>query len=337
MYPERVRPMTVRELIAARGKEWDLSLVTGGRGLDRQITSFELNRPGLALAGYYEVFSSERIQLIGLTETMFLRSLAPRERTQRLRAMLKFDIPCVILTRWHEIEPPIELEKVMDEAGVPLLRTSHITTPFQAELGQYLERRLAPRWIVHGVMVEVFGFGVLIQGKSGVGKSETALDLIDRGHLLVADDIVMVRKVSRGRLFAESAPTLRYHMEIRGVGIIDVERLFGVRSIRDESEIALIVQLEEWDPNKEYERLGITENLVTLFDCQVPQVVLPVEPSRNIAQIIEIAALMQRLKLQGVNVAKDFDQMIREAIDKKGKAARAAKIKRGKMTKRSKT
>lgn len=320
--PDDVRPITVRELLETNREEWDLSVVTGESGLDRKISSSELNRPGLALAGYYDVFSSERVQLIGLTETSFLQNLSARERTLRLRAMFKFDIPCLILTRSLEALP--ELAKVMQEEGIPLLQTSHLTTPFQAELGQYLERRLAPRRVVHGVMVEVFGLGVMIQGKSGVGKSECALELVDRGHLLIADDIIMVRKVSRGRLFAEPAPNLRYHMEIRGVGIIDAERLFGVRSVRDESEISLIVQLEKWDPDKEYERLGLTDNMVTLFDCQVPQVVLPVEPSRNISQIIEIAALMQRLKSQGVNVARDFDKRIQETIGRKSSRILAA-------------
>lgn len=312
------RPISVRELLESKGNEWGLELISGEAGLDREIATFELNRPGLALAGYYDVFSTERIQLIGLTETSYLKSLTPADRTTRLRRTLEFPIPCVIITTSLEVIP--EMKEMMAELGLPLLRTSHITSPFQAELGQFLERRLAPRWVVHGVMVEVFGLGVLIQGMSGVGKSECGLELVERGHRLVADDIVMMRRVSRGRLFGSASTHLMYHMEIRGIGIIDIERLFGVRSVRDEIDLALIVELEKWDPAKEYERLGMTENAVDLFDCQVPKVILPVEPGRNLAQLVEIAALMQRLRSQGVNVADDLNTRVQALIQSKSSA-----------------
>lgn len=311
----KVTPVTVGELLETMGKAWDLSVIEGERWLNRKIETFELSRPGLALAGYYEVFSVERAQVMGITEITFLRSLTPRERLKRLRRMLEFPIPCVIVTT--SLEPPPELVKVMREHKLPLLRTSHSSTPFQAELGQFLERRLAQRYIVHGVMVEVFGLGVMIQGKSGVGKSESGLELVERGHLLIADDIVLVRRVSRGRIFCEASPNLGYHMEIRGIGIIDVERLFGVRSVREEAELGLIVKLEKWDPKKDYERLGLTEKFESLLDCDVPQVVIPVEPGRNLAQIIEVAALMQRLRNQGVNLAEDFSRRIMATIERK--------------------
>ncbi|MBI1785761.1 HPr(Ser) kinase/phosphatase [Candidatus Sumerlaeota bacterium] len=312
--PEKVCPITVREMFDAKREEWDLELITGEEGLERPITTFEQSRPGLALAGYYEVFSVERVQIIGLTETSYLMSLPSEERRRRLRRTLDFPIPCFIITRSLEALP--EMVEILRELKVPLLRTSHITTPFEGELGQFLERKLAPRWSLHWVMMEVFGMGVLIQGKSGVGKSECALEMIQRGHLLVADDIVMVRRVSRGRLFAEPSRNLRYHMELRGLGIIDVELLFGVRSVREESELSLIVDLEKWDPEKEYERLGLHERYKTLFNCQVPHVTLPVEPGRNIALLIEVAALMQRLRAQGVNVALNLDQHIRTMMNR---------------------
>ena len=334
---DKVRPFTIRNMLDDMGKEWELELLTGTKGLDRVIGSFELNRPGLALAGYDGVFSSDRIQLIGLTELSFLKSLSARERGRRLRAMFEFDIPCMIMTR--SLEPPPQLVRVMREKRVPLLRTTHLTTPFQAELGQFLERELAPRWVVHGVMVDVFGMGILIQGKSGIGKSECGLELVERGHLLIADDIVLVRKVSPGRLFAETSPTLRHHMEIRGIGIIDIERLFGVRSVREDAELSLIVKLEKWDPKKEYERLGLVDTYVTLYGCQIPQVELPVEPGRNISQLIEVAALMQRLKAGGVNLARDFDRRIQERIRNSGAEkkvqGRRAKTKTSGRTKRS--
>ncbi len=316
------RKITVREMLEERGEAWALELLACEEGLDDTIDSFELNRPGLALAGYFEVYSSERVQILGLTEVSYLRSLPSAERVRCLRRMFRFHIPCVILTRSLPVIP--ELHEVISEFKIPLLRTTHLTTPFQAELGQYLELRLAPRWSIHGVMVEVFGLGVLIQGKSGVGKSEVGLELVERGHLLVADDVVLLRRLSAGRLIAESVPNLRHHMEIRGLGIIDVERLFGVRSVREESELSLIVQMEKWDPQKEYERLGLGDNLVELFGCSVPQVTLPVVPGRNIAQLTEIAALMRRLKNQGVDVARDFDRLIVESLQRKSTQARTA-------------
>lgn len=311
---EEPNSITVRELFEAYEEEWNLELISGERGLGRKITTFELNRPGLAFAGYYEVFSVERVQIIGLTETSFLESLDPEERTRRLRRTFEFSVPCVIVTTALDIGP--ELKQVTEELDLPLFRTSHITSPFQAELAQYLERGLAIRDQIHGVMVEVFGIGVLIQGRSGVGKSECALELVERGHLLVADDIVMVRRVSRGRLFGEPSTRLGFHMEIRGIGIIDVEKLFGTRSVRGEGEIDLIVELERWDSGKEYERLGLEEDFVTLFECQVPRVVLPVEPGRNIAQLVEIAALTQRLKDQGINPAQALDDRIQREIER---------------------
>lgn len=315
LYGMNVQKITVGELFEARKDEWDMEILAGHEGLDREIATFELNRPGLALAGYVGVFSSDRVQMIGLTETSFLNSLPAEERYRCLHATFEFSVPCIVITR--ELEAVPEMLRISEELKLPLLRTKHPTTPFQAELGQFLERRLAPRTPVHGVMMEVFGMGVLIQGKSGVGKSECSLELIERGHLLVADDIVMVRRVARGRLFGEASPTLGSHMEIRGIGIIDVERLFGIRSVRAESEMALIVQLERWDSEKEYERLGLEDQIVTLFDCQLPQVVLPVEPGRNIAQLVEIAALTQRLKTQGVNLAEDFEKRIQRVIERK--------------------
>lgn len=307
--------LTVRELYEEKRAEWNLELLTGEGGLDREITTFELNRPGLALAGYYDLFSVERVQFIGLTETTYLESLSPVERRWRIQRTMEFPMPCLIITRGLPALP--EMIEVMRELQVPLLRTDHITSPFQAEIGTHLERRLAPRWSVHGVMMEIFGLGVLIRGKSGVGKSECALDLLQRGHLLVADDVVMMRRVTRGKLFAEPSPTLEHHMEIRGVGIIDIKVLFGIRAVTHESELSLIVELERWDPGKEYERLGLRDHMAQLFGCKVPLMTVPVEPGRNLAQLIEVAALSQRLKLQGVNIAAAFEEKISTLIKHK--------------------
>ncbi len=309
------RPLTVQEMLQKRGKEWELEIVTGHDGLDSIISTAELNRPGLALAGYYEVFSAQRVQIIGLTESSFLKSLDPEARRGAIEKTLGFTIPCVIVTSGQEICP--ELLDTCRMRSIPLLRTVQITSPFQSDLGHFLERRLAPSWTVHGVMMDVFGMGVLIRGKSGVGKSECGLELIERGHRLIADDVVVIRRVGKDELYAETPPNIGYHMEIRGIGIIDVELLFGVRAVREDAKLILMITMEPWDPDKEYERLGLADRYTTLFDCRIPEYVLPVEPGRNIAKLVEVAALTQRLEDQGINVAREFDQRIMNAIQKK--------------------
>ncbi len=308
-------PLTVQEMLERKGREWDLEIVAGHAGLDSVITTAELNRPGLALAGYYEVFSAQRIQLIGLTESSFLKSLDADLRRRAVDRTLGFTIPCVIVTSAQDAAA--ELREVCEARSIPLLRTTQITSPFQSDLGHYLERRLAPSWTVHGVMMDVFGLGVLIRGKSGVGKSECGLELVERGHRLIADDVVLLRRVGKNELLAETPSNIGYHMEIRGIGIIDVELLFGVRAVREEAPLKLMVTMEPWDPDKEYERLGLADRYTTLFDCRIPEYVLPVEPGRNIAKLVEVAALTQRLEDQGINVAREFDQRIMEAIQKK--------------------
>lgn len=314
------RPLTVAELYEKKAREWDLEIITGREGFNCQIKTSELNRPGLALAGFYEMFSSERIQIIGLTESSFLRSLEPEKRNQVILRTLAFSIPCVIVTSGLEIFD--ELLHVCAERHIPLLRTTHLSSPFMSAVSHYLEHRLAPSWTVHGVMMDVYGMGVLIQGKSGVGKSECGLELIERGHRLIADDVVVVRRVGKNELIAETPPHIGYHMEIRGIGIIDIELLYGVRGIREEATISLMVTLEKWDSAKDYERLGLSDRYSTLFDCKIPEYVLPVEPGRNIAKLVEVAALNQRLEDQGINVAREFDQRIMETIQRKRQASR---------------
>lgn len=310
------RPLTVSELYERWQKTWSFELLAGSEGMESTIETSEINRPGLALAGFYDMFSSDRLQLIGLTECAFLRNLTHEERDRAIRRTLGFSIPAIILTSSEQA--PQELLDICNERNIPLLRTSAITSTIASGLHRFLERRLAPSWTVHGVMLDVFGMGVLIQGKSGVGKSECGLELIERGHRLIADDVVVVRRVNNTILLAETSPNIGYHMELRGIGIIDIELLYGVRAVRDISKISLRVYMEPWDPNKDYERLGLEERTSLLFDCKVPEYVLPVEPGRNIAKLVEVAALMQRLEEQGINVAQEFNQRIIDCM--RGKA-----------------
>lgn len=312
---EYTRPLTVTELLEKRGRQWNLQVMAGSDGLESIISTAELNRPALALAGYFEVFSAERVQLIGLTESSYLESLDAATRESVLRRMLAYSLPCIIVTTGRPICG--ELIQQCNDRSIPLLCTPQITSPFLSDLTRFLQFRLAPCWTMHGVMMDVYGMGVLIQGRSGVGKSECGLELVERGHRLIADDVVLVRRVAKNRLIGETPPNIGYHMEIRGIGIIDVELLYGVRAVREQASISLMVTLEPWDANKEYERLGLTDRYTTLFETQLPEYILPVEPGRNIAKLVEVAALTQRLEEQGVNVAREFNRHIMETIQKK--------------------
>ncbi|HUT24689.1 MAG TPA: HPr(Ser) kinase/phosphatase [Sumerlaeia bacterium] len=302
------KPISVRRILAKQGPEWKLELLTGEVGLDNTFSTSELNRPGMALTGYYDVFSADRMQILGLTEISYLRGLKSKERRRRLQRIFEFYIPCIVITT--SLEAPEELLEIATENRVPVLRTSLLTSSFSGHLSHFLERELAPSWAIHGVMMDVFGMGVLIQGRSGVGKSECALELVERGHRLVADDIVIVRRVGNEQLIGACSERLRYHMEIRGIGIIDIESLYGVRSIRDEEIVSLLIRLERWNPKKDYERLGIKQRYTKLFDCRVPEFVLPVEPGRNISILVEVAALTQRLRRAGINPAASLNEQI---------------------------
>lgn len=302
------KPISVRRILEKKGAEWKLEMLTSEAGLDNTFSTSELNRPGLALTGFYEVFSADRIQILGLTEISYLRSLQEVERRRRLERIFEFYIPCVIITT--SLEAPPDMIEIAEANRVPVLRTPLLTSNFSGHLSHFLDRELAPSWAIHGVMMDIFGVGVLIQGRSGVGKSECALELIERGHRLVADDIVVLRRVGNEQLVGTCSERLRYHMELRGIGIIDIESLYGVRSIRNEEVVSLLIRLERWDPKKDYERLGIKQQFTNLFDCRVPEYILPVEPGRNISILVEVAALMQRLRNQGINPATQLNEQI---------------------------
>lgn len=300
--------LTVEALMRVCGPEMDLKLVGGRNGLDNRISNPEFNRPGLAFAGFFEVFSFDRIQILGNTEMSYLRNLETVERTQRIKSTFRFKIPCIIITNGNETLP--ELIALTDEFSIPLITTTQPTTRLVSLLNNFLERVFAPVVNVHGVLLDVFGMGALIMGRSGAGKSECALELIERGHRLIADDMVILRRLSKDNLVGRSSDMLRYHMEIRGLGILNVEKLFGIASVVEEKRVDLVVKLEHWDESVEYERLGIDDRFYTIFDVQVPEYVIPVQPGRNISLMIEMAALTQRLKDTGFNAAREIENKI---------------------------
>lgn len=303
---------TVLDLLGLDLKEHnalDLVCIAGRPGLTREITIPDLNRPGLALAGFYDNFGFQRIQIIGRGETAFLRRLDAEGKTDTIRQLFERDIPCCVFT--HRLEPTEAFRTAAEESGCPILQTDLPSSEFSSRLIRALSNVFAPHETIHGVLVEVFGIGVLILGDSGVGKSEAALELIERRHRLVADDAVDIRCVAGNILLGAGAnKALGHHMEIRGLGIINVTHLFGVGSIRDSKQIQLVVELEIWDSNKEYDRIGAEERTREILGVKVPYLQVPVKPGRNVPIIIETAAMNERLKKMGYFSAKEFNQSV---------------------------
>ena len=292
----------------------DLKCIAGRRGLPRAITVPEINRPGLALFGFYESFSSNRVQLFGRGETAYLQKLKKEHNIELIQNFFTPQMPCCVFT--YNLEPTEAFRKLAEEKCCPLLQTSLTSTEFSNRLTRAFSNIFAPRQTLHGVLVEVYGIGILLNGHSGVGKSETALELVERGHRLVADDIVEIRCVNGNVLLGRGANTVvSHHMEIRGLGIINISQLYGVGAIREQKEVQLIVQLEDWNSNKAYDRLGTDQKYQTLLGVNVPVIEIPVRPGRNLPIIIEAAAMNERLKNMGYNSAKEFNQNILRWIE----------------------
>lgn len=305
--------LTVEQLLAERGREMELAVVAGVNGLGNRIRSSELNRPGLAFAGFYDVFSHDRIQIIGNTEMNYLYSLSAEERVRRLTIAFEFDIPCVIVTNGSKV--PEDCIHIADTNAIPILVSPLPTTRLVSILVNVLERVFAPQVNLHGVLLDVYGMGCLLRGRSGVGKSECALELVERGHRLVADDVVILRRLSKEELIGRSSDVLKYHMEIRGLGILNIEKLFGIASVVEEKRTDLVIRLERWDETVEYDRLGIDDKFETIFDVQIPLYIVPVQPGRNISIMVEMAALTQRLKNTGFHPARVIEEEIRTRIN----------------------
>lgn len=308
--------LTVQEFLRDQTNDLLLELVAGSEGIGRSITVSELNRPGLALGGFFENFRSDRVQVIGRGEHAFINQ-SLKTSPEALRNFLKFKIPCITLT--HKLSPSQELIDLCNEHSVPLLVSALETAMLVAELSNYLEQKISPTITLHGVLVDTYGLGVLITGDSGIGKSECALELIKRGHMLVSDDVVRVQHRSGGILIGSPAnEILKHHMEVRGLGIIDVKQLFGVSAVLDFSRIELVVHLELWDRHKEYDRVGLEENSLEILGVKSPRIIMPVRPGRNLAILIEVAALYQRLKIRGIHTAHEMEKNLLRALGAPG-------------------
>jgi HPr kinase/phosphorylase len=291
-----------------------LKLIAGKEGLNRVIKVPEFNRPGLALADYFEYFALKRIQVLGKVEVTYLRSLSSEQRKLKIEKLCKQSFPCLVVAR--NFVPIPELLEIANKKQIPFFRSHLITMHLINKGTAFLEDEFAESTTMSGDLLEVYGVGVLLRGKSGVGKSECALALIKRGHRLITDDVVKIRVEDGKQLIGTGAQLTRHHMEIRGLGIINVQTLFGVGCVRDQKRIDLVITLEEWDSKKEYERLGLVDKVVNILGIQIPHVVIPVRPGRDIALLVETASLNQRLKWMGFHAAQDLNKKLLQEIKK---------------------
>ncbi|MBE6593339.1 MAG: HPr(Ser) kinase/phosphatase [Ruminococcaceae bacterium] len=278
-----------------------------------KISSPEVSRPGLALSGFIDVFEPFRIQIIGKAEHKYLSGLSKSERVIRVNAFFKLKPVAVVLTTGLVVYE--EMLDAAKEEGIPLLRTDDRTSPFMASLIASLNTSLAPRITRHGVLVEVYGEGVLILGDSGIGKSETAIELVKRGHRLIADDAVEIKRVSSKTLVGTAPDLIRYYIELRGIGIVDVRRLFGMGAVKATERIDLVIKLENWAPDKTYDRFGLDEEVENILGIAIPAITIPVHHGRNLAVVLEIAAMNNRQKKMGYNTAEEFNQRLMEQIE----------------------
>jgi len=302
-----LREITVGDLLKEQRERLGLELVTGRGALLRRIATPEVNRPGIALAGNLTHFRAERIQIFGRGEHAYCHMSPAKDIEENLKQILQRpNLPCLVLTR--NLKAPLALAQACRKYDVPLIRTSLNTAEFVGELSAWLEDRLAPVLRVHGVLVGVYGLGVLIQGDAGIGKSECALELVKRGHILVSDDVVEIRQKYGDVLIGRCAEPLKHYMEVRGLGIIDIKQLFGIGATLNMAQIGLGVQLVHWNPQDHYDRTGLERQTRRIIDVELPEVRIPVSPGRNLAVLIEVAALNQRLKTQGYFSAEQFNR-----------------------------
>lgn len=296
----RKKSISVNKII----DRFSLEIMAGENGLDKCVSVSDIKRPGIELAGFWKHFVPERVQMLGMTEMSFLKGLDDLVLQKRIEKFMSYNLRCIIISR--SLELPRILKETAADNDIPLLRTSTSTTRFMSKLTSFLERELAPEKTIHGVLVDIYGIGVLIRGRSGIGKSETALELVKRGHRLVADDVIVIKKIGEDELIGLAPEKSRHFLEIRGIGIINVRTLFGAGAVKDSSFIDMTVALEMWNESKSYERLGLDNKVTKLMGIEMSEVVIPVKRGRNLAMVLEVAAMNTRMKSMGYNAARDF-------------------------------
>lgn len=296
--------------IDVKEKSLKIRCVAGQKGLDKAIMTRKINRPGLALGGFFDFFSNQCIQIFGRGEAKFIENYENDQLFENVEKLMEYDVPCCIFS--NNNVPVDKFCKLADKYDIPVLVSELDTVSLVSALFEILNDVFAKRSVIHGGFVEVFGVGVLLLGKSGIGKSETALELLERGHRLIADDTIELKALRNKLLLGKSSKVISHHMEIKGIGIINVKNLFGIGAVRDEKKVQLVIELEEWNSEKEYDRIGITDKYKDFLGVMIPYLLIPVMPGRNIPIIIETAAMNQRLKLMGINAAKNFNKELME-------------------------
>ncbi|MBK5276668.1 MAG: HPr kinase/phosphorylase [Desulfuromonadales bacterium] len=305
--------LSLQELLNDSEYGLGLSLLAGERGLIHRVSSPRIQKPGLALAGYTEHLHPSRIQVLGNTEISYLQKIDAQVAAESIRKLCLFPISCFIVTKG--LVPPQFLLDHAEASGIPVLNTQHQSSTFISLITKFLEERLLPTTHMHGVLMDVLGIGILLSGKSGIGKSECALDLVIRGHRLVADDMVFIKKKMPAALVGQSVESIQHLMEIRGLGIINIKDLYGVSSIREKKIIDMQLELVEWDPAHEYDRLGVDDPHVSILGVEIPHICIPVRPGRNLGSIIEVAARNFMLKGMGYHSARDFQERLLARMD----------------------
>jgi HPr kinase/phosphorylase len=309
--------LRLRDFLSRRGNPLELEPLTGELGLDRALPESEIASPGLALAGFTARFAPDRMHVFGETEMTYLGTLSAEARQQTLEAFFSFDLPCVFVTKGLPVSP--EMLELASAKGVPVLRSRLKTAEFYRNIKPIVEDAFAPQTTLHGSLSDVYGVGLLFIGRSGIGKSECVLDLVERGHRLVADDVVQVTRRRSDVLIGQGHEMAGHHMEIRGIGLVDIPALFGVRSVRQQKRIEVVVQLEDWETAKDADRSGLTQQETDILGVKLPRVVVALNPGKNITVISEVVAMMHLLRYSGVDVAAAFNErLIRRMKEQRG-------------------
>jgi HPr kinase/phosphorylase len=309
--------LRLRDLVTARREALQLEPLTGQLGLDRLLPQAEVASPGLALAGYTARFAPDRIHVLGETEITYLEALSADDRRRALDGFFAFDLPVVFVTKGLQVPP--DLLALATARQIPVIRTALKTAEFYRRIKPILEEAFAARTTLHGSLADVYGVGLLFVGRSGIGKSECVLDLVERGHRLVADDVVQVSRRGHDILIGQGHELAQHHMEIRGVGLVDIPALFGVRAVRQQKRIEVVVQLEDWDNAQDAERTGLGQQEVEILEVKLPKVVVPLNPGKNLTVISEVVAMMHLLRYSGVDVAAAFNErLIRRMKEQRG-------------------
>ena len=311
-----MKKINIKEFYQTKKEDFSLTLVTNQKTLDNVIVNKYLNRPGLALGGYFERFSNERIQILGETEISYLQSLKDEDLYDRIKELFVYEIPCFIVTKGLSV--PEQMEYLANDMNIAILSSRLSTDKLYHSLRKFLEDVFAPSKTIHGTLVDVFGVGILITGKSGIGKSESALDLVERGHRLITDDVVKI-KLRDDVLMGSSSNDYGHFMEIRGVGLIDIEKMFGIQAARIQKRLDAQIELMPWQDNMDYERIGLSDNFVDILGVKIPIIYLPVSPGKNVSVIMEVVAMNHILKIYGYDAAKVYTQKLQQDLQRKSK------------------